>query len=149
MSDTSIDGTALAARAGFGSRVGRLVVGGLVATVGTVVVTTLAAAAMEALGVDFTVEGGEVIPVSGIGFQAGVWSLVGVVIAAALLRWSGRPADHFVRTAVVLTALSLVPPVLWGSGTDTVVGLVVLHLVAAAVMVPALTRLLRRVSGHS
>ena len=80
--------------------------------------------------------------------MTGFFSLVGVVLAAALLRWSARPAERFVRTTVALTAVSLVPPVLSGAGAATVVTLVALHLVAAAVMVPALARSLRDAPAH-
>ncbi len=44
---------------------------------------------------------------------------------------------------MTLTALSLLAPLLSGGSASTVVALVVLHLVAASVMVPALTRSLR------
>jgi hypothetical protein len=73
----------------------------------------------------------------------GFFSVIGVVIAAALLRWSARPAQRFLWTAVTLTAISFVPSVLSGANTTTVLALIVLHLVAAAVMVPTLTRSLR------
>jgi hypothetical protein len=68
---------------------------------------------------------------------------VGTVIAAALLRWSARPADRFVRTAVTLTAISFVPPFLVGAEAATIVALIGLHLVAATVMIPSLARSLR------
>ena len=120
----------------------RLARTGLLATVAAAVATGLLAAMAGAAGVDLVVDGGE-LPASGIAFVTGVFSLVGVVLAAALLRWAGRPADLFVRIAVGLTILSLVPPLLWAEGAATAVTLVVLHLVAAAVMIPALTRSLR------
>ena len=77
----------------------------------------------------------------------GFFSLVGVVIAAALLRWSARPAERFVWTAVSLTAISLVPPLLSGASTATIATLLGLHLVAAAVMIPTLARSLRAGTG--
>ena len=43
-------------------------------------------------------------------------------------------------TAVSLTAVSLVPPFLSGANAATTAALVGLHLVAATVMIPALTR---------
>ena len=73
----------------------------------------------------------------------GFFSVVGVVIAAGLLRWSARPAERFVRTAVSLTAISLVPPLLSGASPITIAALVALHLVAATVMIPTLARSLR------
>ena len=106
--------------------------------------TTLAAVLAQAVGVEFVVShGGELIPLSGIAVITGLFSVVGVVMAAALLRWSTRPAELFVRTAVTLTAISLVPPLLWGVNTATITALMGLHLVAATVMIPTLSRSLR------
>jgi hypothetical protein len=121
----------------------RLAVTGLVATLAAVVATTLSAALARAVGVDFEVTDGETVPLSGIAVVTGFFSVVGVVIAAALLRWSSRPAERFVWTALSLTAISLVPPLLWGANSGTTVALVGLHLVAAAVVIPALARTLR------
>ncbi len=73
----------------------------------------------------------------------GFFSLVGVVIAVALLRWSARPAERFVWTAGSLTVISLVPPLLSSANAATTTALIALHLVAAAVMVPTLARSLR------
>ncbi|WP_249714760.1 DUF6069 family protein [Rhizomonospora bruguierae] len=64
-------------------------------------------------------------------------------MAVALLRWSARPAERFVWTAVSLTVISLVPPLLSGANTATTSALLGLHLVPAAVMIPTLTRSLR------
>ncbi|XRQ08724.1 DUF6069 family protein [Actinomadura welshii] len=117
---------------------------GFVATLAAVGVTTLAAALAQAAGVDFEVpDGGESIPLAGFAVVTGFFSVVGVVIAAALARWSARPAALFVWTAVSLTAVSLVPPFLSGANAATVTALLGLHLVAAAVMIPALARSLR------
>ncbi|MFI5924402.1 DUF6069 family protein [Micromonospora sp. NPDC051543] len=113
---------------------------GLAATAAAMVTTTLAAALAGAAGVEFEVpDGGETIPLAGFAVMTGVFSVVGVVIAVALGRWSARPAEGFLWTAVVLTAISLVPPFVCGATPATVGALVVLHLVAAAVMIPALT----------
>src|SRR6476661_5870785 len=113
---------------------------GFIATLAAMVATTLAAALAQAVGVDFEVpDGGERIPLSGFAVVTGFFSVVGIVIAAALLRWSARPAERFVRTAVTLTAISLVPPRLSGADTATITALLGLHLVAATVMIPALT----------
>ncbi|MEV4096287.1 DUF6069 family protein [Streptosporangium saharense] len=117
---------------------------GLVATLVAMVVTTLAAALAQALGVVFEIpDGGETIPLPGFAVVTGLFSVVGVVIAVALLRWSARPAERFGWTAVALTAISLVPPFLVGAATTTVIALLGLHLVPAAVMIPTLTRSLR------
>ncbi|WP_433382872.1 DUF6069 family protein [Actinoplanes sp. CA-142083] len=117
---------------------------GLIATLGAMVVTTLGAALATAVGVDFELpDGGESIPLPGFATMTGFFSVVGVVIALALLRWSARPAQRFVGTAVTLTAISLVAPLLSGADAATVTALIGLHLIAAAVMIPALARSLR------
>ena len=125
-------------------RLRRLAGTGLIATPAAMVATTLAAALARAGGVDFEVpDGGETIPLSGFAVVTGFFSVVGIVIAAALLRWSARPAERFLWTAVSLTAISLVPPLLSGADTATIATLLGLHLVAATVMVPTLARSLR------
>jgi hypothetical protein len=117
---------------------------GFIATLAAMVATTLAAALARAVGVDFEVpDGGETIPLPGFAVVTGFFSVVGIIIAAALRRWSARPAQRFVWTAVSLTAVSLVPPLLSGANTATTTALLGLHLVPAAVMIPALARSLR------
>lgn len=125
-------------------RVRGLVGKGLIAAVAAAAATTLVAALAKAAGVVFEIpDGGETIPLSGIAFVTGVFSIVGVLIAAALLRWSANPAKRWLQVAVTLTAISLVPPLVTGADAGTVVALVALHLVAAGVMIPAVSRTLR------
>ncbi|MFI0367068.1 DUF6069 family protein [Actinomadura sp. 1N219] len=122
----------------------RLASVGLVATLAAMTAATLAAALAQAVGVDFEIpDGGETIPLSGFAVVTGFFSAVGVVIAAVLLRWSARPAARFVWTAVPLTAISLIPPLLSGANTATTTALLGLHLVPATVMIPTLARTLR------
>src|SRR6185436_6231355 len=117
---------------------------GFIATLAAMLATTLAAALAHAVGVDFEVpDGGETIPLSGFAVVTGFFSVVGIVIAAALLRWSARPAERFVQTAVSLTAISLVAPLVSAANAATIVALLVLHLVAATVMIPTVARSLR------
>ncbi len=87
----------------------RLARTGLLAAVAAAAATGLGAALAGAAGIHLDVEGGR-IPASGIAFVTAVLSLVGVALAAALLRWTAHPAPLFVRIAVGLTAISLVPP---------------------------------------
>jgi hypothetical protein len=115
---------------------------GFIPTLAAMLATTLAAALAQAVDVDFA-EGGETIPLSGFAVVTGFFSVVGIVIAAALLRWSARPAERFVWTAVSLTAISLVPALLSGANTATTTAFLGLHLVAATVMIPTLARSLR------
>ena len=117
---------------------------GLAATLVATGATTLAAALARAAGVGFEIpDGGEVTPLSGFAVVTGFFSLMGLVIAAAFRRWSGRAAERFGWTAVALTALSMVPPLLAGADTATTATLIGLHLVPAAVMIPVLVRGLR------
>lgn len=129
---------------GRASRPWGLALTGTVATVAAMAVTAVAAALAKVAGADFELGAdGEAVPVSGAAVMTGIFSIVGVAIAAALRRWSTRPATFFVRVTVTLTALSLIPTFFSGGDTATVAALVVLHLVAAAVVIPALTRALR------
>ncbi|MEU4423548.1 DUF6069 family protein [Actinoplanes sp. NPDC024001] len=137
---TSTNDIAMAARPASGW----LAVTGLLATAAAMVATTLAAALARAAGVDFTVpDGGETIPLGGFAVVTGFSSVVGVVIAVALLRWSARPAERFLWTALTLTAISFVPPLISGANAATTAALIALHLIPAAVMIPTLTRGLR------
>ena len=128
-------------------RIRGLVATGFMAALAAMVANAITAALARAAGVDFEVSGGETIPVSGIAFVTGVFSVVGIVMAVALLRWSARPAERFVWTAVTLTAISLVPPLLADADTATTSTLLGLHLLAAAVMIPTLARSLRNRGG--
>jgi len=123
-------------------RVRALLGAGAVAVVAAVAATTVVAALATAAGVDLEVSD-EAIPLSGIAFVTGLFSVVGVVIASALLQWSARPAARFVTVALSLTALSLAPPVLADADAATTATLIALHLVAASVMIPSLARGLR------
>jgi uncharacterized protein DUF6069 len=121
-----------------------LVARGLLATLVAMAAVVVVAALAAAVGVTFEVpDGGPAIPLPGFGTMTGIFSVVGIAIAAALRRWSARPATRFVQVAVTLTALSLVAPLVSGGSTSTVVALMVLHLVAASVMIPSLTRVIR------
>ncbi|MEV4201600.1 DUF6069 family protein [Micromonospora globbae] len=138
------DAGAVAGLTSGGHRLRGLAGTGVLATLAATVATTLTAALARAVGVDFEIpDGGQAIPLPGFAVVTGFFSVVGVVIAVALLRWSGRPADRFLWTAVTLTAISLVPPLVSGADTATTTALLGLHLVPAAVMIPTLTRSLR------
>ncbi|MCZ4516222.1 DUF6069 family protein [Streptomyces sp. ActVer] len=148
MNDTGVVAGPASDRTGHTHPFRGLVGTGLIATLAAVVATTLAAALAQAVGVDFEIsDGGETIPLSGFAVVTGFFSVVGVVIAVALLRWSARPAERFIWTAVSLTAISFVPPLLAGANTATTTALLGLHLVPAAVMIPTLARSLRTRTG--
>jgi hypothetical protein len=116
-----------------------LVVHGIVATALASAATTLVAAAGHAAGISLDIAGAP-IPLSGFAVLTAVFSLVGVVLAAVLSRLARHPRTIFVRTTVALTALSLVPDVIADATSDTKILLMLTHLVAAAIVIPALAR---------
>jgi hypothetical protein len=144
MKDTGLVAGPASGQTSHTHRIRGLAVTGLIATLAAMVATTLAAALAQVVGVDFEVpDGGQTIPLPGFAVVTGFFSVLGIVIAVALLRWSARPAERFVWTAVSLTAISLVAPLLSGANTATTTALLGLHLVPATVMIPTLARSLR------
>ena len=123
-----------------------LLVPGLVAAVVAAVATTVVAALAKSTGVDFVFprDGDEAIPLSGFPVVTFGLSTIGVLGAFAVRRWAARPARTFLRLAVALTALSLVPPSLVDADVSTRLTLIVLHLLAASIVVPAIVSRLGR-----
>ena len=118
---------------------------GVAAAVVASVATTVLAAVASTAGISFADSSGASIPIAGFAQLTLVFSLVGVGIAAVMARKARRPRPTFVRTAVVLTALSFVPDLTFGFDAASAVTLITLHTVAAAIVVPALAgRLARR-----
>lgn len=116
---------------------------GAVATVAGALITFLAAVLVHALGVDFYLpEDDQTIPLAGFAVVTAGCAVAGTLLAAALRRWTGRPAWWFVRVTVVLTVLSTVPALASGAAAGTTTALVLLHLLAAVVVIPILTRAL-------
>jgi peptidoglycan/LPS O-acetylase OafA/YrhL len=111
------------------------VVAGLVAAA----VTTGISAAVHAAGVPFEVEG-EMIPLAGFAQMTFLGAVIGGALLAVLNRRSRSAGRRFLQAAVALTALSCVPSVTWPDDTATKLALVMLHILAAAIVVPALVR---------
>ena len=111
------------------------VVAGLVAAA----VTTAVAAAVHAAGVSFEVDG-EMIPLVGFAQMTFLGAVIGGVVLAVLNRRSRSARRRFLQTAAALTALSCVPSVTWPDDAATKLALVALHILAAAIVVPALIR---------
>jgi hypothetical protein len=99
--------------------------------------TTAFAAAADAAGVPFAIDG-ETIPLLGFAQMVALGVVIGGVLAAILRR------RQFVALAVVLTALSCIPSVTMPPDTATRLALVATHVLAAAIIVPALARQIRR-----
>lgn len=116
-----------------------LIAAGLAAAVVAGVATTAIAATGEAAGIGLDVSGAP-IPVPGFAVLTVFFSVVGLALALVLARVARRPRPAFVRTTLVLTALSLVPDVLADAATVTKALLMVTHLVAAAIVIPVVAR---------
>lgn len=106
-------------------------------------VNTAAAAAVRAAGLDVAIAG-EPIPVNGFAVLTVIGAVLGIGIAAALRRWANQPARTFVRTCLALTALSVIPDIVADASVATRTFLAVTHVVAAAIIVPAIARRLAR-----
>jgi hypothetical protein len=96
-------------------------------------VTTVVATALRAAGVPLEISGEE-IPVLGFAQMVLLFSVIGVVMARHM------KASTFLRTTVVLTVLSFAPDVLADTGAATKLGLMLTHVVAAAIVIPRLAR---------
>ncbi|MFC0527108.1 DUF6069 family protein [Phytohabitans kaempferiae] len=119
----------------------RLFLPGLAAAAAAAVTVTAVAAIAMAVGVDFELpDGGESIPLFGFTQLTFTFSVVGILIALAIRRWASQPARIWIRTAVALTALSLVPPFLVDANLATECTLVLAHLIAAAIVIPVIAR---------
>ena len=121
------------------STTGSLILTGLGATAAATVATPIVAAAGLAAGISLDV-GGAPIPVPGFATLTAFFSLVGVALAVVLARFARHPRSTFARTTVVLTALSLVPDAIVEAAVPTKALLMLTHLVAAAIVIPAVAR---------
>jgi Family of unknown function (DUF6069) len=97
------------------------------------VVVTAVAAAFQAVGATLSLTDGA-LPLASFGQMVMLATVVGVLIA----RHTSRTT--FYRVTVALTALSCVPDLAWGDGVVSKAGLVLTHVVAAAIIVPRLAR---------
>jgi hypothetical protein len=119
--------------------VGSLLLTGAAATVTAAVATALVAAAGQAVGISTAVSGTP-IPPSGFAVLTVMFSVLGLGIATALRRFAQHPRTAWLRTTVALTVLSFVPDVLADATVSTKVLLMVTHVVAAAIVIPAVAR---------
>lgn len=105
--------------------------------------TTLTAVVARAAGVDLAISGEE-IPLAGFPQLTMVGALLGLVLAKVLASRVRRARTMFVRVTVALTALSIVPDLTIEATAASKVVLIFTHLLAAAIVVPALASRLRR-----
>jgi peptidoglycan/LPS O-acetylase OafA/YrhL len=107
---------------------------GLAAAGAAVAVASVA----HALDVPIETAPGATIPIIGFGQLTLFFTAIGVLLARAIGRRARRPRSTLLRTTVGLTALSLVPDVMLSAGTTTKLTFMLTHLVAAAIVIPAL-----------
>ncbi|GAA5113156.1 DUF6069 family protein [Pseudonocardia adelaidensis] len=122
--------------------VGSLLRGGAVATVLAAIATTAVAGVGQAVGISTDISGAP-IPASGFATLTVMFSLIGLLIAVGLRRFARQPRSTWIRATVALTVLSLVPDVLVDAAATTKILLMVTHLVAAGIVIPAVARRLR------
>jgi peptidoglycan/LPS O-acetylase OafA/YrhL len=109
-------------------------IAGVIAAAATVAV----AAAAHGLGVSLETAPGEAVPILGFGQLTLFFTAIGVLIARSVRRRARQPRATLVKVSVALTALSLVPDVALSAGAATKMTFILTHLVAAAIVVPAL-----------
>ena len=135
-STTAIHNTELTTTATTVGRHGRAtLVAGLTAAAANTVVAGVAGAA----GVSFELSG-EKIPFYAFPQATLMAAVAGFVLAWAFSRRAGRPRHTFLVTAVALTAVSMVPPAIVDTDVATKLVLALTHLVAAVVLVPAVSK---------
>ncbi len=121
---------------------------GMIAGLAAAAATTAVAAVAHACGVSLETAPGEAIPVIGFGQLTLFFTVIGIVLARTIGRRARHPRSTFTRTTVALTALSLVPDVTLSAGASTKITLILTHLVAAAVVIPALSSRLPERGTH-
>lgn len=119
--------------------IGSLLLTGAAATVTAAIATAVVATAAPAVGISLDLAGAP-IPPSGFAVLTTIFSVLGLVIAVALRRFAARPRTAWIRVTVALTVLSLVPDVLADAAVATKGLLMLTHVVAAAIVIPAVAR---------
>ena len=103
------------------------------------VATTAVAAGALAAGVPLEISG-EPIPVASFAQLTLMGATLGLLLATALRRWAARPRRTFTAATVALTVLSVVPDLMPDAAVATKATLVATHVVAAALVIPAIAR---------
>jgi hypothetical protein len=101
--------------------------------------TTVIAIVGRALGAPLAIDGE---PISLIAFPVFtlIATLIGLVLAVTLNRRARKPRRAFMVTTVALTALSLMPDLVVSVTAGSKVVLMLSHLAAAAIVIPAVSR---------
>ncbi|HZN16102.1 MAG TPA: DUF6069 family protein [Acidimicrobiales bacterium] len=120
------------------------VVGAVAGAVAAIAATAVAVAAkavdVPMLAAPKTDPVGRAIPMYGFAMGTLLSTTIGIVIAVALLRYAKRPARTFAIVTTVLTVASFSGPITTGHATTaTRLVLSLTHVVAAAIVIPAVT----------
>jgi hypothetical protein len=100
--------------------------------------TTAAAAGLRAAGVPLAAHGA--IQLAAFAQVTVVAAVCGGVLLAVLNRRSTAPRQRFVRITAAATAISCAIPAAFADTMASKIGLVALHILAAAIIVPVLAR---------
>jgi hypothetical protein len=119
--------------------------GAISGVVAAAAVTALAvgakAAGVEMMAAPQTASAAEDLPMAAFAMSTLMSTALGVLLALALNRWTRRPAATFVVVTVVLTVVSFAGPITTGFATlGTRLVLEATHVVAAAIIIPAIAR---------
>jgi hypothetical protein len=129
-----------------GARPGPIVLAGAVSGLAAAAATTAVALGAKAIDIPMmaapqTATAAEAIPLYGFAQGTITATVIGTLLALALARWARRPAATFVAITVVLTVVSFAGPITTGFATTaTRVVLALTHVVAAAIVIPAIAR---------
>ena len=112
---------------------------GLGAGVAAGVATTAFAAGVHAAGVPLEIAG-ESIPLVGFGQLTVMLTVVGLVIATGLRRFTRHAQTAWIRTSVALAVLSFVPDLTADATLATKLALMATHVIAAVIVIPVVAR---------
>ena len=104
----------------------------------TLLRTTVVAGAVHAAGGPLAAKGQ--VPIAAFAQFTFIGAVLGGIILAVVNRRRAAPGRRFLQIVGGLTALSLVPAIVYGDNAASKIGLVATHLLAAAIIVPALAR---------
>lgn len=110
------------------------------ATLAAAASTEAVVAVARAAGIDVAIQGKDLNP-GGCTVMVLLCVAAGAVVLAAIRRWAASPARTWIRTTVALTVLSFVPDLtVPDTSTSTRIVLMTAHVVAAAIVIPAVAR---------
>jgi hypothetical protein len=101
--------------------------------------TTAFAAVAHVAGVPLEIKG-EMIPLVGFGQLTLMLTVVGLLVAVGLRRFTTHAQTAWIRTSIVLTAVSFVPDLAANATSATKLALMTTHVIAASIVIPVVAR---------